>query len=155
MTAWITTALIVVGAFFSLVAALGILRMPDLLMRMHAGTKAGTLGAGLLLLAAAVALGEMGAVVRAGAAIVFLLLTAPVAAHLIGRAAYRSGQLRLWERTRVDELREHVEGREHAADPGAASPTRLEPPVPERVVAGAVVTPGEANVMNTTPQTRG
>jgi multicomponent Na+:H+ antiporter subunit G len=108
MTSWIVAALIVVGVLFSLVAALGILRMPDLLMRMHAGTKAGTLGAGLLLLASAIGLGDSGAAVRAGAAIVFLLLTAPVAAHLIGRAAYRSGQIRLWERTRIDELREPV-----------------------------------------------
>jgi multicomponent Na+:H+ antiporter subunit G len=111
MTTVIALVLVVVGAFFSLVAALGILRMPDVLMRMHAGTKAGTLGAGLLLLAAAIALGEVGAAARAGAAIVFLLLTAPVAAHLIGRAAYRSGQLRLWEGTRVDELRDWLEVR--------------------------------------------
>jgi multicomponent Na+:H+ antiporter subunit G len=105
MTTWLASALILVGAFFSLVAALGILRMPDLLMRMHAATKAGTLGAGLMLLAAAVALADAGVAVRAGAAIGFLLLTAPVAAHVIGRAAYRSGQLQLWEATRVDELR--------------------------------------------------
>jgi multicomponent Na+:H+ antiporter subunit G len=105
MTALFVSVLILAGALFCLVASLGILRMPDLLMRMHAATKAGTLGAGLILLAAAFALGSAGAAVRAGAAILFLLLTAPVAAHLIGRAAYRSGQLRLWQGTRVDELR--------------------------------------------------
>jgi multicomponent Na+:H+ antiporter subunit G len=136
MTTWLAIGLILVGAFFSLVAALGILRMPDLLMRMHAATKAGTLGAGLMLLAAAVALADAGVAVRAGAAIVFLLLTAPVAAHVIGRAAYRSGQLQLWEATRVDELRGLVRlppslstRAEAGRAPGAAPPTGHEPAV--------------------------
>lgn len=89
-----------------LVAAIGLLRMPDLLMRMHAATKAGTLGTGLLLLAVAVHFRETGVTIRAIATIVFLLFTAPVAAHVIGRAAYLSGRLQLWNRTLVDELRE-------------------------------------------------
>jgi multicomponent Na+:H+ antiporter subunit G len=58
-----------------------------------------------MLLAAAFSFADSGAAVRAAAAIGFLLLTAPVAAHLIGRAAYMTGQVRLWEGTRIDELR--------------------------------------------------
>lgn len=92
------------GTFFMLVAALGVLRMPDLLMRMHAATKAGTLGAGLLLGAVAAFYAEMSVTMRAGATIVFLLLTAPVAAHMIGRAAYVAG-VGLWKGTLLDELR--------------------------------------------------
>jgi multicomponent Na+:H+ antiporter subunit G len=88
-----------------LVAAIGMLRMPDLPMRMHAATKAGTLGAALLLLAVALAYGDMGVTMRALATIVFLFLTAPVAAHMIARAAYLSGDLQLWEHTLIDELR--------------------------------------------------
>jgi multicomponent Na+:H+ antiporter subunit G len=101
----ITTILIVSGAFFMLVAGVGVIRMPDLLMRMHAATKAGTLGAGLLLLAVAVHFGTTGVTIRAVATVFFLLFTAPVAAHVIGRAAYFSGWLELWPGTRIDELR--------------------------------------------------
>jgi multicomponent Na+:H+ antiporter subunit G len=67
------------------------LRLPDTLIRMHAATKAGTLGAGFILAAEAVIAAELGTTLKAIATIVFLLLTAPVAAHLIGRAAYHQG----------------------------------------------------------------
>jgi len=88
-----------------LVAALGMLRLPDAIIRMHAATKAGTLGAGLILIAEAVFYQEIGITLRALAAIVFLLLTAPVAAHLIGRAAYYSG-IKLWKKTWIDQLKD-------------------------------------------------
>jgi multicomponent Na+:H+ antiporter subunit G len=115
----IAGTLAVLGALFALVAAVGVLRFPDLLTRMHAATKAGTLGAGLLLLAAAVAFAEAGIVARAVAGIAFLVLTAPVASHAIGRAAYFCG-VRLW-RTEVDELAGHYDPQTHALD-GAAAP---------------------------------
>ena len=101
----IVAILMISGGIFSLVAALGMLRLPDTITRMHAATKAGTLGAGLLLVALAVSFRETGITLRALATIVFLLLTAPVAAHLIGRAAYHSG-IRLWEKTWIDQLKE-------------------------------------------------
>jgi multicomponent Na+:H+ antiporter subunit G len=107
----IANLLLLVGALFVLVAALGVLRLPDLLMRMHAATKAGTLGAGLLLVAVAVAAPETSVMARAIATFVFLLLTAPIAAHLIARAAYHTGEATLWDRTCVDELAEAMEGR--------------------------------------------
>jgi multicomponent Na+:H+ antiporter subunit G len=100
----VSIILILLGSFFMLVAAIGVLRMPDLLLRMHAATKAGTLGAGLLLLSIAVVYGETSVTIRSLVAIVFLLLTAPVAAQVIGRAAYWTGAERLWPRTFVDEL---------------------------------------------------
>ena len=86
-----------------LATAVGLLRLPDIYMRMHAITKAGTLGVGLVLLAVAVFFGELGVVTRSLAAIAFVLLTAPVSAHMIGRAAYLD-KVRLWEGTLVDEL---------------------------------------------------
>ena len=92
------------GSLFVLIAALGIVRLPDLLMRMHAATKAGTLGAGLLLVAVAVSTPETSVMARAVSTFVFLLLTAPIAAHLIARAAYHTGEATLWDRTAVDEL---------------------------------------------------
>jgi multicomponent Na+:H+ antiporter subunit G len=92
------------GAFFVLVAALGVLRFPDVLLRMHASTKAGTLGVGLIVVATMVYYGDMGSIARGLAIVVFVLLTAPVAAHMMGRAAYLAGT-RLWDQTFVDQFR--------------------------------------------------
>lgn len=103
MTDLAAAVLLVLGGLFSLVAALGMLRLPDTVMRMHAATKAGTLGVGFILAAAAIRFADTGVTLKALAAILFLLLTAPVAAHLIGRAAYYSG-IRLWHCTWTDEL---------------------------------------------------
>lgn len=83
------------------------LRLPDTLIRMHAATKAGTLGAGLILAGAALYFAETGTTLRALMTIVFIYLTAPVAAHLIGRAAYRSG-IRLYSGTWVDHLGDDI-----------------------------------------------
>lgn len=108
-------ALLVVGSLLCLVAGVGMLRLPDTLIRMHAATKAGTLGTGFILMAEAVAAGELGTTLRVVAIIVFLLLTAPVAAHLIGRAAYHRG-IQLFEKTWIDELGQTVESKHASAD---------------------------------------
>ena len=100
-----TALLLMLGSLFSFIAALGMLRLPDTVIRMHAATKAGTLGAGLILIAEAFFYAELGITLRAVAAIIFLLLTAPVAAHLIGRAAYYSG-IKLWKKTWIDQLKD-------------------------------------------------
>jgi multicomponent Na+:H+ antiporter subunit G len=94
----------VTGTFFMLVAGIGVLRMPDLYLRMSATTKAATLGAGCILLAAAAHFQTLGVISRVGAIVVFLLITAPIAAHLLGRAAYFDG-VPLWDRTLVDEFK--------------------------------------------------
>ena len=99
----LVAVLLVLGGFFAFMAALGLVRLPDLLIRMHASTKAGTLGCGLILLALALHFGETGVVTRALATIVFLMVTAPIAAHMIGRAAYWAG-VPLWSETVIDEL---------------------------------------------------
>ena len=109
MSAYFACALLIIGSIFCLVAAVGMLRLPDTLIRMHAATKAGTLGAGCILAAEAIVAAELGTTLKTIAAIVFLLLTAPVAAHLIGRAAYHQG-IRLFEKTWIDELGEHITG---------------------------------------------
>jgi multicomponent Na+:H+ antiporter subunit G len=100
----IAGVMILIGSFFVFVAAVGILRMPDVYVRMHAATKAGTLGSGLLLLAVAVQAQELDVVLRAVAAVLFLIATTPVAAHLLGRASYISG-VPLWKGTKLDELK--------------------------------------------------
>ncbi|SCL30797.1 multisubunit sodium/proton antiporter, MrpG subunit (TC 2.A.63.1) [Micromonospora nigra] len=86
-------ACLVAGAGLSLAAGIGVLRFPDALSRMHAATKPQVLGLLLILVGVALRLrtpGDLGMVVLVG---VFQLVTAPVAAQMIGRAAYRSGRV--------------------------------------------------------------
>jgi multicomponent K+:H+ antiporter subunit G len=82
-------ALLVVGAFFSLVGSIGLLRLSDFLRRLHGPTKATTLGVGGVLLASIVhhtwVGGEFG--LREVLITLFLFLTAPVSAHLLAKAA--------------------------------------------------------------------
>ncbi|WP_114394346.1 monovalent cation/H(+) antiporter subunit G [Oleisolibacter albus] len=97
--------LVLGGACFCFVAALGIVRLPDPIMRMHASSKAGTVGCGLILLSVALHFPEGGVMARALAAIAFLLISTPVAAHMIGRAAYACG-VELCAGTIADELKD-------------------------------------------------
>ena len=80
------------GGFFALVAAIGVLRLPDVLTRMHASTKAGILGSSLILIGGAIYLHEIEITVRVVAIILFLMLTSPIGAHMIGRASVRDLQ---------------------------------------------------------------
>lgn len=91
------------GSLFILLAAVGILRMPDTYLRMAVTTKAATLGIGLILIASALYFGDLSTTTRVVAIIIFILLTAPVGAHLIGKASYISGN-KLWERSVMDDL---------------------------------------------------
>jgi multicomponent Na+:H+ antiporter subunit G len=95
----------IVGAAFMLVAAIGVWRFPDVLTRMQAAAKAGTLGVGCLLAAVAIHFGQMAVTAHAALIVLFFLLTSPVGAHRIARAAHRIG-VPLWEGTHRDELRE-------------------------------------------------
>ena len=104
MTATIVGILASLGSLFILLAAVGILRMPDTYLRMAVTTKAATLGIGLILIAAAVHFWDFSTTTRVIAIIVFILLTAPVGAHLIGKAAYITGN-KLWEKSVMDDLK--------------------------------------------------
>ena len=95
---------IFVGTFFAVVAAAGIIRMPDLLLRMSMTTKAATLGVGSMLVAAIIHFDELSIGTRGTAIIIFLLLTAPVSAQMIGRAGYLDPQTELYHKTKPDEL---------------------------------------------------
>ncbi|PSQ99690.1 MAG: Na+/H+ antiporter subunit G [Bacteroidetes bacterium QS_9_68_14] len=101
----ISALLLLGGAFFTLAASMGILRLPDFFLRVHAITKAGTLGVGMIFLGVAVFFGELAVVTRALATVAFVLVTAPVSSHLIGRAGYLD-RVKMWEGTSIDELRE-------------------------------------------------
>jgi len=101
------------GTLLILLAAIGFLRMPDFYLRLSVTTKAATLGVGLLAGAAAVYFAEVSVVSRVLAIILFLFLTAPVAAHMIGRTAYFIGT-RLWEGSVIDELEGKYQNDTHA-----------------------------------------
>ena len=87
---YLIVALLLLGVALMWIAAIGMLRMPDLYLRTSVSSKGATLGVASLMLAGALYFGELGASSRALAVIVFMMVTAPVAAHMIGRAAYRS-----------------------------------------------------------------
>lgn len=98
-----TVMLVFLGAGFSLLASVGILRMPDLYTRMQSATKAGTLGVACVALAAAIHFGTASAAVLAALVILFFFATAPIASHLVGRASHHGG-VPLWSRTVRNDL---------------------------------------------------
>ena len=121
----ISVILLIIGTAFIFISALGVVRMPDLYLRMSASTKTGTLGVGSILLAAAIYFNELGIASRAIATLFFVLLTAPVAAHLMGRAAYFNG-VPLWEKTRYDELKGQYDPKTHTlVGPGPTQPDKM------------------------------
>lgn len=103
MKSVLVASLLLVGGVFLFLGALGVVRLPDVYLRLQAATKAATLGLSSLLLAVAVAFADPGTVLTALATVAFFFLTVPIAAHVIGRAAYYAG-VPLWEGTHHDEL---------------------------------------------------
>ena len=108
----IVSVLLLLGTLFMVLASIGVLRMPDLLMRLSATTKASTLGTALMLISAAFYFQEFAITSRVIATILFVFLTAPISAHMIGRAAYFN-KVTLWEKTEIDELKGHYDLRTH------------------------------------------
>lgn len=93
-----------IGALAIFFASVGILRMPDFYLRLSTTVKASTLGVGLFLICAAIMFpDDISVTTKSMAIIFFLILTAPVGAHMIGRAAYFT-ETPLWKDTVVDEL---------------------------------------------------
>lgn len=117
----ITTAvLLMIGALFLLLAGVGVVRMPDIFTRMQSATKASTLGVACMLLAAAVHFNDLGVTTRAIAGIFFFLITAPVTAHVLGRASYFLG-VPLWSGTVRDELHGRYDLSTHMLDSSFAT----------------------------------
>ena len=102
---FIVALFVLIGAFLSLVSALGVIRLPDIYTRNHAASKSTTLGVLMMLLGTLIYFyfieGHFNSRLILG--IVFIFLTAPVGGHLIGRAAYNSG-VKLWNKSVSDEL---------------------------------------------------
>lgn len=105
------------GASLMLLASIGIIRLPDLPTRMHASTKSGALGTSLIMIAVALAFTETVVTARALAIISFIILTSPVAAHVIGRAGYFVG-VPLWDGTVKDALKDNYNPDTHFLSSG-------------------------------------
>jgi multicomponent Na+:H+ antiporter subunit G len=124
MTDIVTGALLLTGALFLLVAAIGLLKLPDLYMRISSTTKASVVSVLFVLAAGVVYFADLVVTTKVIAVIAFAGLTSPVAAHMIGRAAYRDG-VPLWDRTQFDELKS---GKGQGVGKGEKSaPARPEP----------------------------
>lgn len=93
-----------VGSLAILFAGIGILRMPDFYLRLSVTVKAATMGVGLLLLCAAILYPDISITTKALAIVFFLVLTAPISAHMIAKAAYFT-ETPQWEGTVIDELK--------------------------------------------------
>ncbi|MFB7888558.1 monovalent cation/H(+) antiporter subunit G [Cellulosimicrobium cellulans] len=99
----VSAVFLLCGAFLAFAAGVGVVRFPDLLARMHAATKPQVLGLILVLAGLSLRLRSWGAVATLFLVVIFQLLTSPVAAHMVGRAGYRTGKVRI-DLLVVDEL---------------------------------------------------
>jgi multicomponent Na+:H+ antiporter subunit G len=115
---YLAAALILAGSTFSLTASVGLLRLPDLYTRMHAASKAGTLGSCSVLLALAVHADDPAISLRALAGVLFFLLTVPISSHLLAKAAHSAGY-RLWDGSERDDLKTVLETGAGSTSPGA------------------------------------
>jgi multicomponent Na+:H+ antiporter subunit G len=99
---------LLLGAFLSLAAGVGLVRFPDAMSRMHAATKPQILGLVFVCIAIALESRSWSTLLVLIPVVLFQLLTAPISAHMVGRAGYRTGNFRS-ELMIVDELEEAVE----------------------------------------------
>ncbi|WP_292464698.1 monovalent cation/H(+) antiporter subunit G [Methanolobus sp.] len=93
------------GILFVFVGMVGLLRLPDVYNRLHATTKIATLGTFGVMLSIAIKAGFSTMGLKAITVGIFLLLTAPVVAHMVARAAHRSGT-KMWTGSVIDEYAE-------------------------------------------------
>lgn len=104
----ISAAVILIGVIFVFISAIGLIRLPDFYIRVSAITKAATMGVASIMIGVAIYYNEVGVAVKAATIVAFLLVTSPIAAHIIGRAAYEDG-VPLWKKTTVNEFQDYLE----------------------------------------------
>ncbi|MDR6686852.1 multicomponent Na+:H+ antiporter subunit G [Arthrobacter sp. 1088] len=115
----VTAMFLVVGALMSLGAAIGLLRFPDLMSRMHAATKPQVLGLFLMLAAMGLQMRTWWVWPVLVVAWIFQLLTAPVSAHMVGRSAYRTkhGHRELLTKDELEAVVQRAAGNGSTPDP--------------------------------------
>ncbi len=102
-------AFVSIGLAFDLLGCLGLVRLPDVYNRLQAATKSVTLGTCSILFGVFMIVGFTAAGLKSLLCIIFILLTAPVAAHAVARGAHRAG-VKLWEKSVIDRYAEDKEG---------------------------------------------
>ncbi|UII30589.1 monovalent cation/H(+) antiporter subunit G [Fulvivirga ulvae] len=100
---WIAIVLLALGALFILLASVGLIRLPDIYTRMHATTKAPTLGIMLMLTGLCIYFPSFPTVIKSLLILIFIFLTIPVASHMIGRSAHMMNTKK-WKSTSRDDL---------------------------------------------------
>lgn len=103
MTEMVTGIFLILGSFIVLLAGIGVVKMPDIYTRMSATSKASTLGVSIILITTGFFFGTTEIITRTLLIVIFLMITAPVASHLLGKAAHLN-KLPLWDRTKRDDL---------------------------------------------------
>ena len=114
----VTSAFFLIGSGLILIAGIGMLRFPDLLSRLHAATKPQVLGIILMMNGLALTLESWTVGWKVLPVIIFQLATAPVAAHMVGRAGYRTNKVR-FDLIGVDELSQDLANVGNDDDPQA------------------------------------
>ena len=112
----VAALLLVGGGVLTLAAGVGLVRFPDALSRMHAATKPQILGLVLVLVAVALVAADWATLPMIAPILVLQMLTAPMSAHMIGRAAYRTGNYRR-DLLAFDELEDDIERASSDAPP--------------------------------------
>lgn len=136
----VAAVLFVAGSFLAMVAGIGIARFPDLLARMHAATKPQVLGLAMLMTGLALEIRSGVVIWTLVLVVAFQLITAPVSAHMVGRAGYRTSQV-LGKELVVDELTDDLDELDRLAerdavletqddDPAASDPAPSSPDTP-------------------------
>ena len=130
----VISVFLLLGSGLMVLAAVGVVRLLDVFARLQAGTKAASLGLAFVFAGTAIAAPGPVSVAKLLLAVAFQFATAPVAAHVIGRAAYRSGAP-LWAGTLIDELGREVDDHPKATDP--SMPGDAEAPSADRRSEGS------------------
>jgi multicomponent Na+:H+ antiporter subunit G len=127
---WLTVVLMLIGSLLALLASVGLVRFPDTFLRMQATAKASTLGLACLLAGAALQLPDVSSIIRLGSIAAFIMLTAPLSAHVVARAALHR-RTPLWSGTVRNEYDAQDCAPEPSSDEPAARPdSGLGPPPP-------------------------
>jgi multicomponent Na+:H+ antiporter subunit G len=102
---WLIFSVLILGALFVLISAIGLLRLPDLYMRMHATTKTTSMGVTLILAGIIMAYPEVTIVIKGLLIIIFIYLTAPLGTHMISKAGHLLN-IKKWDRYVEDDMEE-------------------------------------------------
>jgi len=116
MENYIVLFFLVLGTISIFIASIGLLKMPDVYLRMSASTIAGTFGVASMLVAVAIYFGGLSLILHIAGVIIFLILTVPIGAHMLGRTSHIIG-LKMWDKTVSDDMKGKYNPKTHGFKP--------------------------------------